>query len=97
MKARELRDLSVAELSEKLAGLEEELFNLRFQQKMGQLSNPLRIRLVRRDIARAKTLIEQKKKPTAVSAAANSVHYLPGAAAAHRSNCASNSGKLPHE
>ena len=69
MKARELRELSPAELKEKIAGFQEELFNLRFQQKMGQLSNPLRIRIVRRDIARATTLLHQKKAAAAPAAA----------------------------
>jgi len=68
MKARELRELSPAELAEKIACLEEELFNLRFQQKMGQLSNPLRLRIVRRDIARATTLLHQKKTTAAPAA-----------------------------
>jgi large subunit ribosomal protein L29 len=64
MKVSEIRDLAPAELADKIAGMEEELFNLRFQQKMGQLSNPLRIRTVRRDIARASTILQQKKTAT---------------------------------
>ena len=62
MKANELRELSEKELAEKINGWEEELFNLRFQAKLGQLSNPLRLRVVRRDIARAKTLVTEKKR-----------------------------------
>jgi large subunit ribosomal protein L29 len=61
MKARDIRQLSVKELQEKVSGLEEELFNLRFQAKMGQLSNALRLRIVRKDIARVKTLINEKR------------------------------------
>ncbi len=61
MKGKEMREFSPAELREKIEGLEEEMFNLRFQQKMGQLSNPLRIRAVRREIARGKTVLGQKK------------------------------------
>ncbi len=61
MKAKEIRELSPAEISSKVAGMEEELFNLRFQGKMQQLSNPLRIRQVRREIARAKTILNEKK------------------------------------
>jgi large subunit ribosomal protein L29 len=68
MKAKEIRELNPAELSEKVAGMEEELFNLRFQQKMGQLSNPLRLKIIRRDIARVKTILNEKK--TAAIAAA---------------------------
>jgi large subunit ribosomal protein L29 len=68
-KPKELRDLSAAELAEKIAGWDEELFNLRFQAKMGQLQNPLRLRIVRRDIARAQTVLKEKRAP-AVSPAA---------------------------
>jgi large subunit ribosomal protein L29 len=59
-KARDLRQLSAKELSERAAGMEEELFNLRFQASMGQLSNPLRLRIVRKDAARVKTLLGEK-------------------------------------
>ncbi len=62
MKAKEVRELSTAEIREKIEGWEEELFNLRFQAKMGQLSNPLRMKMVRRDIARAKTIINELKR-----------------------------------
>jgi large subunit ribosomal protein L29 len=56
MKAKELREVSDAELQSKLAELKEELFNLRFQMVTGQLENPMRIREVRRNIARVKTI-----------------------------------------
>ena len=62
MKATEIRDLSVEEIKEKVHSLEEELFNLRFQAKMGQLSNPLQMKMVKRDIARTKTVLGEKKK-----------------------------------
>ncbi len=62
MKASEIRNLSVEEIREKVSGLEEEFFNLRFQAKMGQLSNPLMLRMVRRDIARAKTVLHEREK-----------------------------------
>ncbi|HHT72876.1 MAG TPA: 50S ribosomal protein L29 [Firmicutes bacterium] len=61
MKAKEMRNLSVSELEQKLAELKEELFNLRFQLATGQLDNPMRIRDVRRDIARVKTLIRERE------------------------------------
>ncbi|MBD3419581.1 MAG: 50S ribosomal protein L29 [Chitinivibrionales bacterium] len=61
MKAKELRELSPVEVTEKIEGLEEEYFNLRFQAKLGQLSNPLRLRDVRREIARAKTVLSELK------------------------------------
>ncbi|MDR2727707.1 MAG: 50S ribosomal protein L29 [Chitinispirillales bacterium] len=61
MKAKEIRELSVDEIVKKVDSLEEELFNLRFQAKMGQLSNALQLRYVRRDIAKAKTILNEKR------------------------------------
>ena len=55
MKANELTKMSAAELDKKLAELKAELFNLRFQHAINQLDNPLRIKAVKRDIARVKT------------------------------------------
>jgi large subunit ribosomal protein L29 len=72
MKIAEIKPLSVPELKEKALALEEELFNLRFQAKMGQLSNPVRMRIVRRDIARVKTMITQKAPATPTPTAAQS-------------------------
>ncbi len=60
MKASELRDNTVAELQETLHGLLKEQFNLRMQQGTGQLSRPHLMKLVRKDIARVKTVIAQK-------------------------------------
>ena len=60
MKAAELRDLSDQELRGKLRELQEELFNLRFQLATGQIENVGRIRTVRRDIARLKTVQRQR-------------------------------------
>jgi large subunit ribosomal protein L29 len=60
MKAAELRDLADEELRGKLRELQEELFNLRFQLATGQIENVGRIRTVRRDIARVKTVQQQK-------------------------------------
>lgn len=57
MKATELRELSAAELNQKLAELKQELFNLRFQHAVNQLENPGRIEAVKRDIARVKTVM----------------------------------------
>jgi large subunit ribosomal protein L29 len=61
MKANEIRDLTVDEIAKKIDGLEEEHFNLRFQARMGQLTNPLQLRYIKRDIARAKTILNEKK------------------------------------
>ncbi len=51
MKAKELRTLTTVELEQRLREAQEELFNLKFQHKTGQLSNPLRIREVKKDVA----------------------------------------------
>ncbi|MBE6775149.1 MAG: 50S ribosomal protein L29 [Clostridia bacterium] len=56
MKASEIRKLSAAEMDAKLAELKKELFNLRFQQAVNQLDNPMRINAVKKDIARIKTV-----------------------------------------
>lgn len=61
MKANELRNLTTAEIEQKVAGFKEELFNLRFQLATGQLDNPTRIRDVRKEIARAKTVLRQRE------------------------------------
>lgn len=61
MKARELRELSIPELKEKLSQLREELFNLKFQKTIHKLENPMRIRQIRRDIARVLTLLKEKE------------------------------------
>ena len=61
MKANELTKMSAAELDKKLAELKAELFNLRFQHAINQLDNPLRLQLVRKDIARVKTVIREKE------------------------------------
>ncbi|HEA83979.1 MAG: 50S ribosomal protein L29 [Thermodesulfobacteriota bacterium] len=61
MKARELREFSIPELKEKLSQLREELFNLRFQKTIHKLENPMRIRQVKRDIARILTILREKE------------------------------------
>lgn len=62
MNAKEIREMSEEQIKEKIGEWEEEIFNLRFQAKMGQLSNPLQLRYVRRDIARAKTVLNNINK-----------------------------------
>lgn len=61
MKANEIRDLTTEEIMRKVDDLKQELFNLRFQLATGQLDNPMRIRQVRKDIARAKTILRQRE------------------------------------
>ena len=59
MNAKEIRELSLPELNDKLAKLKEELCNLRFQLAINQLDNPTRIGAVKKDIARVKTVIRE--------------------------------------
>ncbi|MGI6116584.1 50S ribosomal protein L29 [Luoshenia tenuis] len=61
MKAAELREKSSAELNKQLVELKANLFNLRFQQATGQLSNPMVIRDCKRDIARIMTVIRERE------------------------------------
>jgi large subunit ribosomal protein L29 len=61
MKGKELRDLSVDDLSKKATELNEELFNLRFQLHTGHLENSARIPQVRREIARVQTVLREKR------------------------------------
>ncbi len=58
--AKELRDLSNDELQTKAADLKKEMFNLRVQQAMGQIENPMRLRMLRRGIAKTKTILKEK-------------------------------------
>ncbi|MCI8734992.1 MAG: 50S ribosomal protein L29 [Clostridia bacterium] len=61
MKAKEIINLSDAELLKKLQELKSELFNLRFRHASGQLENPLAINLVKKDIARVNTVIRSRQ------------------------------------
>jgi len=60
MKASEIRDLSVDQLNEKLAELQLELFNSKFNKSLGTLENPGVIKGLRKDIARIKTIMVEK-------------------------------------
>jgi len=60
MKAAEVRDLTPDQLTDKLVELKKGQFNLRFQRATGQLENTARVRQVRRDIARVKTMMQAK-------------------------------------
>ena len=59
MKASEIREMSVDELNEKLGSLKEELFALRFQLAINQLDNTARLKAVKKDIARIKTMLRE--------------------------------------
>ena len=66
VKAEELRSKSQDELKTQLTSLKKEAFNLRFQGASGQLENLARMRLVRREIARVKTVLAQKSNATSI-------------------------------
>jgi large subunit ribosomal protein L29 len=61
MKASELKDLSADELRDKVRELEEALFRMRIQKSVGQLDVPMKLRTTRRDLARVKTELRQKR------------------------------------
>ncbi|MEC9367554.1 MAG: 50S ribosomal protein L29 [Pseudomonadota bacterium] len=65
MKPSELRDMTTDQLDDELAKLKKEQFNLRFQRASGQLENTARVRQVRRDIARIRTIALQKQDKAA--------------------------------
>lgn len=61
MKVKDIREMNAGELNQKLASLKEELFNLRFQLATGQLENPMRIKDVKKTIARVKTIQREQE------------------------------------
>ncbi len=61
MKLEKMRNMSEAELTVEVKKLKNELFNLRFQQVTGQLENPIKMRDVKKEIARAKTILREKE------------------------------------
>ncbi|MBO5574728.1 MAG: 50S ribosomal protein L29 [Ruminococcus sp.] len=61
MKANEINNMTADELNSKLAELKQELFNLRFQHAVNQLENPMRLKAVKKDIARVKTVIRKQE------------------------------------
>jgi large subunit ribosomal protein L29 len=65
MKAAELRETTVEELRKKEQDLRKELFNLRFQQATGEIENPMRIRAIKKNIAKILTVITEKNKQKA--------------------------------
>jgi len=61
MKVKDVREMNATELNQKMSGLKEELFNLRFQLATGQLENPMRIKEVKKTIARVKTIQREQE------------------------------------
>jgi len=72
MKAGDLRARTEDELTERVETLGKEIFNLRFQRASGQLENTARVRQVRRDIARIKTILGERRRQAAAQATARS-------------------------
>lgn len=64
MKISEIKELNIEELETKLADIKKSLFNLKFQKATGQLNSPVKIRNLRKDIARIKTLVKEKELKT---------------------------------
>ena|SRR5450755_3678952 len=89
MKASDARAMSIDQIDDEVLKLKKEKFNLRFQRATGQLENTARVRVVRRDIARLKTIARQKRagepalsaKPTAGAATAAKPKRAPKAKA----------------
>jgi large subunit ribosomal protein L29 len=63
MKGSEIRELTLEELKQREEDISEELFNLKFQLATAQLENKMRVRQVRRDLARIKTIMREKQAP----------------------------------
>ncbi|WP_099191149.1 50S ribosomal protein L29 [Tepidibacter mesophilus] len=61
MKAKELRDMTSSELNQKINEFKSELFSLRFQLATGQLENTSRVKFVKKDIARVKTILIERE------------------------------------
>ena len=65
MELKKMRDMTEIELNTELSKMKKELFNLRFQHATGQLENPLKMRELKKDIARVKTIIREKELASA--------------------------------
>jgi large subunit ribosomal protein L29 len=72
MKPNELRDMSVEDLQTRLGELTEERFRLRFRSATESIENPMRFRAIRRDIARIKTILEEKSRVASQESRADS-------------------------
>ena len=78
MKATDIRAMTIDQIDDEVLKLKKEQFNLRFQRATGQLENTARVREVRRDIARLKTIAQQKRAPkTAAKTASKTASNSP--------------------
>jgi large subunit ribosomal protein L29 len=91
MKASDARTMTVDQIDDEVLKLKKEQFNLRFQRATGQLENTARVRAVRRDIARLKTMARQKRSGAAGGAAAPASTARPKRVPRARSKSASGS------
>ena len=87
VKAEELRAKTADELKDQLVDLKKEQFNLRFQTAGGQNENPARARIVRREIARIKTVLGEKSKPAAAAQRATRPGSSCSASTTSRRSC----------
>lgn len=69
MKIKELRELTVEELTKRSRELRHELLTLRLQQTTGQLENPMRIRMLRKEVAKIETILTERRTKAATAAA----------------------------
>jgi large subunit ribosomal protein L29 len=67
MKAADIKTMTIDQIDDEVLKLKKEQFNLRFQRATGQLENTARVREVRRDVARLKTIARQKRAPKAAT------------------------------
>jgi len=67
MKASAIRDHTIEELEVEATKLEEQIFRFRFQLAIGQTENPMKLRLARKDLARVKTILNDKRRAQSVS------------------------------
>ena len=67
MKARQFREMSVEDLAAEAESLSEQVFKLRFQSATGQLENVMKVRGARKDLARVKTVLNEKRRASAES------------------------------
>jgi large subunit ribosomal protein L29 len=72
VKPQELREMSVEDLESKVNELQEEKFRLRFRSATESIENPIRFRTIRRDIARIKTILEEKSRVASQESASDS-------------------------
>ena len=61
MKVKEIREMTTEDINKKIAEMKQELFNLKFQQSTGMLEKPSRIRELRHDVARCKTVLRERE------------------------------------